>query len=322
MSAMDERSELRGSTIEDRYRIGAPIGVGGTAVVFEATRIADGASLVMKTLRPQFAHNADLERRLRREAEIARRVPHPGIVPVRDVGLLPDGSPYIVIERMYSESLAHLLRRVGLVETDEAVVIGLRLASILHAVHQAGYVHRDIKPEHVLLDRTESGALRVRLLDFGICAAESAPRDERERERGRVYGTPSYVSPEQASGQPYVDGRADVFGVGVTLFEAVTGRLPFTAASVNALLRRILREDAPRAGHFMTGIPGRFEDVLATMLARDVAARFPSARALGRALAPLVVDRERVERDLAAKLHVASEAADAVPTVEVAVVAA
>ena len=322
MSALDERAELRGSTIENRYRVGAPIGVGGTAVVFEATRLSDGASLVVKTLRPQFAHNADLERRLRREEEVARRVPHPGIVPVRDIGLLEDGSPYIIIERMYSESLAHLLRRQGIIEAEDAIVIGMRLASILHAVHQAGYVHRDIKPEHVLLDRTESGALRVRVLDFGICAAETAPKDERERERGRDYGTPSYVSPEQASGQPYVDGRADVFGVGVTLFEAVTGRLPFTAASVNALLRRIIREDAPKAGHFMVGIPGRFEDVLASMLSRDVASRLPSARALGRALAPLLRDRESVERSLAARLHVASEAPDAVPTVEVAIAAA
>ncbi|MFO0694256.1 MAG: serine/threonine-protein kinase [Polyangiales bacterium] len=317
----DERSELRGTVLDGLYRIGPAIGVGGTSVVFESTRLTDGATVVVKTLRPMFAHHADLERRLRREAEVARRVPHPGIVPVRDVGLLPDGSPYIVLERMHSESLSRLLRRRGLLEPDEAAAIGLRLASILHSVHQAGYVHRDLKPEHVLLDRTEGGALRVSVLDFGVCASESAPLDEKDRERGRVFGTPSYVSPEQAGGNPDVDARADLYGLGVTLYESLTGELPFSASSVSALLRRILREEAPRVSHRMAGIPRVLDEVVAGLLRREKDHRFPSARAVGRALAPAVADRLAVERRLAQSLQVGAEAPEGVPTAEMVVAA-
>ena len=116
---------------------------------------------------------------------------------------------------------------------------------MLHSVHRHGYVHRDIKPEHILLNRGPYGELDLHLLDFGVCAADTAPADERGRERGRVYGTPSYASPEQASGNPFVDARADLFSVGVTMFEALTGKLPFTGPDVTAVLRRIIREDAP-----------------------------------------------------------------------------
>src|SRR5512139_3279105 len=210
----DERSELRDSVLEGRYRVGACIGVGGTGIVFETTRLVDRASLVVKTLRPTFAHNPDLIRRVHREAEVTRRVHHPGLVPILDVGHLPDGSPYLIMRRMGSESLKRYLRRRGTLEVAEVAVIVQRVAAILHLVHQAGYVHRDIKPEHILLDRGPEGHLSVSLLDFGVCASDFAGEDEKERERGRVFGTPCYVSPEQASGDPYVDGRADIFGLG------------------------------------------------------------------------------------------------------------
>ena len=143
-----------------------------------------------------------------------------------------DGSPYLVMKHMRSESLSSYLRRCGPLDPKQISVIIARLASILHSVHRHGYVHRDIKPEHILLNRGRHGELDVHLLDFGVCAADTAPADERARERGRVYGTPSYASPEQASGNPFVDARADLFGVGVTMFEALTCKLPFTGADV------------------------------------------------------------------------------------------
>ena len=119
-----------------------------------------------------------------------------------------------------------------------------------------------------------------------MCAAATAPADERERERGRVYGTPSYVSPEQASGNPDVDGRADVFGLGIVLFEALAGRVPFNASNVTALLRRIIREDAPRVGLVAPSVDRAMDSLIARTLAREPDDRFPTARALHRALAP------------------------------------
>lgn len=318
----DERSDLRGRTLESGYRLSAPIGVGGTSVVFEATRLADGNSVVVKVLRPQFAGHADLERRLRREAEVHERVRHPGIVPVHDVGMLEDGSPYLVMERMRSESLLRFVRRQGLLTPDEAAVLMVRLASILHAVHHGGYVHRDIKPEHVLMDRLADGSLHVSLLDFGVCAAETAPAAERERERGRVYGTPSYVSPEQAGGQPHVDGRADLFSLGTTMFECLTGALPFSGSTVSNLLRRILLEDAARASTLRWDVPTWLDDAIAAIMQRDPASRPAGARAMGRALLAHLPHRVDVEASLARKLEVGAEAAEIIPTREFAFEAA
>lgn len=310
----EERAELRGTVIDGRYRIGSCIGVGGTGVVFEATRLSDGHQVVIKTLRPTFAHNTDLARRLRREAEVARAVAHPAIVPVIDEGVLEDATPYVVMERVRGEAMNRYIRRQGILGVAETAVIALRVADVLHRAHAAGYVHRDVKPEHIILDRDPSGELRVWLLDFGVCAADTAPLDERERERGRVYGTPSYVAPEQASGDPDVDGRADVFGLGIVLFEALAGRLPFSGSTVTNLLRRIIREDAPRLALNAPQVGRELDVVVARMLSRDKAYRFPNARAMARALMPFAGDRRTVERRLAANLQLEAARADAVPT--------
>jgi serine/threonine-protein kinase len=322
MSASTERGELRGQILDGRYRIGNTIGVGGTGIVFEAERLATLERVVIKMLRPAHSGNPDLMSRVRREIEVARRVFHPGIVPVIDHGTLYDESPYLVMQHMRSESLSSFLRRSGPLNGPEISVIMARLASILHSVHRHGYVHRDIKPEHILLNRGGYGELDVHLLDFGVCAAESAPADERARERGRVYGTPSYSSPEQATGNPYVDARADLFGVGITMFEALTGKLPFTGSDVTAVLRRIIREDAPRAKVLSPHVDDGMDCLVAKLLSRQPASRHPSARALMRALDPWLADRIRTERALAARLQVAADTSSIRPTARHEMVAA
>ena len=294
-----ERRELYGATVGGRYRLGRPLGIGGTSVVFEAERIADGAEVVVKVLRDTFAFHAELINRLRREAEVARTVAHPGIVPVLDEGMLDDGSPFLVLERLGGECVARLLHRRGPLPPPYVAAITLRAAAILHAVHAHGYVHRDVKPEHIVLDRTFDGRLDVRVLDFGVCASSRASAEEHDLERGRVYGTPAYASPEQAAGKPEVDARADVFSLGTLMFEALTGRVPFTGTNVANVLRRILREDAPRVGLLLPELDLRFDDVVSRALARKPEDRFPSARALARALLPLCGDRRHIEGELA-----------------------
>jgi serine/threonine-protein kinase len=322
MSVLPERSELRGQILDGRYRVGNAIGIGGTGIVFEAERLATLERIVVKMLRPAYAGNPDLMARVRREVEVARRVFHPGIVPVIDHGSLDDESPYVVMKYMRSESLATYLRRSGPLSPPQVSVIMARLASILHSVHRHGYVHRDIKPEHILMNRGAYGELDVHLLDFGVCAAETAPADERSRERGRVYGTPSYASPEQASGNPYVDARADLFGVGITMFEALTGRLPFTGNDVNTVLRRIIREDAPRASLLSPNVCQEMDAVLSKLMSRNPAARHPSARALMRALEPWLQERVRTERAMAETLQVEAETSSIRPTAQHEMVAA
>jgi serine/threonine-protein kinase len=316
MSVSDERGELRGHLLDGRYRIGNAIGLGGTGIVFEAERLATLERVVIKMLRPTHSGNPDLMSRVRREVEVARRVFHPGIVPVIDHGTLYDGSPYLVMKHMRCESLSSYLRRCGPLGARQISVIVARLSSILHSVHRHGYVHRDIKPEHILLNRGGYGELDVHLLDFGVCAADTAPADERARERGRVYGTPSYASPEQASGNPFVDARADLFGVGITMFEALTCKLPFTGSDVTAVLRRIIREDAPRAAQMSGHVDDEMDSLIAKLLSRSPAARHPSARALMRALEPWLQNRVATERELVAALQVAPDTSSIRPTAQ------
>lgn len=301
-----ERAELNGVLLDGRYQIDRMLGIGGTGIVFDAVRLSDCEPVVIKTLRMRYADNPELARRLLREAEVAERVAHPGVAPVIDHGYLPDASPYIVQKRLHGDSLAQLLRRYGSLPISETAAIALRVSSILHHVHAAGYVHRDVKPEHILLDRTADGSLLVQLLDFGICASTRATEQEKKAERGRVFGTPSYASPEQAYGDPNIDGRADIFGLGVVVFECLTGRLPHRARTVNALLKRIIREDAPRVGLLVTQVGPDLDGLVARAIARVPAARFPSARAFGRALLRFVGDRRETERRIAATLRAVS----------------
>lgn len=306
----EERGELIGQVLDGRYRIGRRIGLGGTGVVFEALCLADHSVVAIKTLRPCFVTHPDLGRRLRREAEIARRVRHPGIVPVLDEGTLRDASPFIVMPLLTGESLSRLLLRLGTLDFATVAGIAGRVAAILHSAHCAGYVHRDVKPEHVLLERSPSGELLVYLLDFGVCSAREAPAEERTREKGKVFGTPSYVSPEQASGECDVDGRADLFSVGVLMFEALVGHVPFTASTVSKLLLRIIQEDAPRVSHALADVEPAIDDIVARLMARDKEDRFPSARALSRALAAHVPNRVHVEHTLAGMVRTSNRSAD------------
>ncbi len=322
MARARERSELSGITLDDRYVLGKTIGVGGTGVVFDAHRLEDGERVVVKTMRPVYAYNPDLVERLHREAEVASRVSHPGIVSVQGEGQLDDGSPYLVMTHLRGESLSRILLRERTLDAEEAATIAIRVTSILDACHARGYVHRDIKPEHIILDRGPSGALKVSLIDFGVCAAETASHESRESERGRVYGTPTYCSPEQASGNPYVDARADIWGVGVVLFESLAGKVPFAASNVTALLKRIIREDAPRVGLAAHRVSRGFDELVSRTLAREPEARPASGRALRRLLRAHVSDQKRVERTIASRLRIAAPDPDWVATEPGEIVAA
>jgi len=310
-----DRAELQGVVLDGRWAVGRALGIGGTSVVFEATDLSTDDVVVVKVLRDMFAFNIELIRRIRREAEVARRVTHPGIVPVLEDGMLHDGSPYLVLERLDGECCARRLRRLGPLPAPHVGAIALRTAAILHAAHARGYVHRDIKPEHIVLSRTIDGALDVRVLDFGVCASDRAAEEERNAERGRVYGTPAYVSPEQARGKPEVDARADVFSLGTTMFELLAGRVPFRGDNVQSLLRRIIREDAPRLGLMLPDLDLRYDSVVARAMSRAPEDRFQSARALARGLLPLVGDRRAVEAEIAADIRHRPASPDLVATV-------
>jgi serine/threonine protein kinase len=320
-SADSDRPELCGQTLAGRYRVLRRVGLGGTGIVFEAICLRSSTHVAIKTLRPSFVNHIDLGTRLRRELEVSRRVMHKGVVRCSDEGTLLDGSPFVVMPLLAGESLAQLLARFGELPASIVVVMATRVASILHSAHAAGYVHRDVKPEHILLGENEQGGLRLHLLDFGVCASQTACDEEKKRESGRVFGTPSYVSPEQAAGEVHIDGRADLFGLGVVMFEALSGSLPFVGSSVSKLLLRIIRDEAPRLSELVTDIDPGLDWIVSRLLAREPERRMPSARALSRALLPYGGERSGAEQNLLSLLRNGAEISAGVRTVERAAVA-
>ncbi len=243
---------LAGKVIGDRYRVKRVIGEGGMGVVYEAEHLSLGRVVAVKVLHPKRAQDREAISRLRHEARVAGTLGHPNICAIHDMGRLDDGSPYLVMERLFGETLAQRLQSDGTLPVEDLVDIMLQVLSALAAAHQRGVVHRDLKPDNIFLSRREGMAPIPKLLDFGISKAEDI--EETMDVTGTAAGTPFYMAPEQARGERTLDHRVDLWAVGVILYECLTGQRPFVANNYNALLVKILsaphrhvRELAPRA---------------------------------------------------------------------------
>jgi len=227
-----ERGSLgfqEGLVLAGQYRLTEKVGIGANGTIWEAERLADGELVAVKMLRAAVAHDTIAADRLRREAAALGLAWHPNVVEVYEDGHLPDGTSYLVMERLHGESLAERLRRVGALTPEELLPIALQLCDALGAVHAAGIVHRDVKPSNIFLAQEPSGdAVRVKVLDFGIARVEWA--ETRLTNANAPLGTPGYMSPEQEQGQE-IDHRSDLFGVGSVLYECLTGIAPPLHAS-------------------------------------------------------------------------------------------
>jgi serine/threonine-protein kinase len=230
-----------GPVLAERYRIHDLVGRGGMGAVYRAEHLALGNTVAVKVLRASHGAHADMVRRFQREAVAASQIRHPGIVEVTDFGRTPDGRFYLAMELVEGETLARRLARLGPFPPAEAMSLVQELARALGAAHARGIYHRDIKPENVLL--TPDGS--AKLADFGIARLTEGPRDARETAAGVIFGTPQYMSPEQAAGQRQ-DGRCDVYALGVLLFELLTGAPPYLGASATHVLAAHLLSPVPR----------------------------------------------------------------------------
>jgi len=230
-----------GTVLAERYRIHDLVGRGGMGAVYRAEHLALGNTVAVKVLRASHGAHADMVRRFQREAVAASQIRHPGIVEVTDFGRTPDGRFYLAMELVEGETLARRLARLGPFPPAEAMSLVQELARALDAAHARGIYHRDIKPENVLL--TPDGS--AKLADFGIARLTEGPRDARETAAGVIFGTPQYMSPEQAAGQRQ-DGRCDVYALGVLLFELLTGAPPYLGASATHVLAAHLLSPVPR----------------------------------------------------------------------------
>jgi serine/threonine protein kinase len=276
--------------LRGKYEILGKLGAGGMAAVYRARHLAFGEVRAIKVVNNRLADDEDFLRRFRNEAVVARRLQHPNAVRVDDLDMTEDGRPFIVMEYVEGQNLREVIRHQGPLSLRRSVVIARQVAAALAAAHELGIVHRDIKPDNILLAGAgESETAKV--LDFGIAKLrESALGDSGAvaTRTGMVVGTPQYMSPEQAMGRrgSELDGRADLYSLGVVLYEMVTGRLPFESDTAMGIILHHLQTPPPEPREVRPdlGIPDSLSAVLMQALQKEPGRRFASAAAMANAL--------------------------------------
>src|SRR5438093_9830547 len=226
------------------YTLEGEIGRGGMGVVFNARDERLKRQVAVKVLPPDLAFREEIRLRFLREAETAARLSHPHIVPIHSVGEGPDGLVYFVMAYIDGEPLGSRLKRRGQLSPEEARRILMETADALGAAHALGIIHRDVKPDNILLEGSRG---RVVVTDFGIAKALSSTTGSATlTATGVAIGTPHYMSPEQAAGDREIDGRSDIYSLGVVSYQMLTGELPFQAPTVPGILMKHITEQAPR----------------------------------------------------------------------------
>lgn len=276
---------ILGRILDGRYRVIAAIGQGGMGTVYEAEEVSSGGRVAVKVLKPEHVEKPEAVARLRHEAQVAGGLRHENICAVFDVGLLDDASPYVVMERLHGETLATRLSRAGPVPVHELVEIMLQVLEGLRAAHARKILHRDMKPDNIFLSEV-GGRVVAKVVDFGISKGMGDEKAHHLTRTGMVMGTPYYMSPEQAMGERDLDGRVDVWGSGVAMYEALTGVRPFVAKNYNALLVQILTVIPRPVEELRSDLPRGLGDVIRHALEKKRDKRFGSVIELRSALVP------------------------------------
>jgi serine/threonine-protein kinase len=262
------------------YTIEGEIGRGGMGVVYRARDERLKRRVAIKVLPPELAFQQEIRARFTREAETAARLSHPHIVPIHSVGE-GNGLVYFIMGYVDGESLGARLKRRGRLPVEEARRIMKETADALSAAHALSVIHRDIKPDNILLEGTRG---RVMVTDFGIAKAMSGSSGGTLTSAGVAIGTPQYMSPEQAAGEKEIDGRSDLYSLGIVSYQMLTGELPFNAPSVAGILMKQIGEMAEPIKTLRTEVPEDLDLAVTRCLEKDPESRWPSADALRRAL--------------------------------------
>jgi serine/threonine-protein kinase len=266
-----------GSALAGRYAVECELGRGGMATVYLADDLKHSRKVAIKVLRPELGSLLGPDR-FAREIRIASALNHPHILPLHDSGDA-DGLLFYVMPYIRGESLRQKVKREKQLSIEEALRIAGQVAAALDHAHAHGLIHRDIKPENILLHEGEA-----MVADFGIALAASAAPGARLTETGLVLGTPEYMSPEQATGEPALDARSDVYSLGCVLYELFTGEPPHTGASPQSVIARLLTDPVPAVRRLRPAVPPSVEQALMKALAKIPADRFESAGAFAHAL--------------------------------------
>jgi len=286
MSSTDASDPKVGLLLNDRYLIVRKLGEGGMGAVYEAKHQLTGRRLAIKCLHPQFQNNREVVERFHREAQAATAVGNEHIIEVTDMGAFEDKSPFIVLEFLDGIEFAKLLEDHPAMPIGRVVHIITQVCDALRNAHAQSIVHRDLKPENIYLVKRGQDSDFVKVLDFGISKMKENAEEIGSglTKTGMALGTPYYMSPEQAQGMRDVDHRTDIYAIGVILFQALTGRLPFDADSYPQLMVRILTQPVPSLRTYRQDIPPALDDLVLRAMAKDRSQRFATVEELAVAL--------------------------------------
>jgi serine/threonine-protein kinase len=272
-----------GEVLDGKYRLDSFLSQGGMGAVYKATHVMLGRTVAVKLINPEYVTSTEAVRRFQREARAATSLNHPNIVSVYDLGQTPQGTLYIAMEFVDGPSLKSVITSGGPVPPARTTHLLRQVASALAVAHRHSIVHRDLKPQNIMLTRTENGQEVVKLVDFGI--AKTFDDSTQLTVSGSTMGTPQYMSPEQASGH-VVDGRSDIYSLGVILYEMLSGDVPFNDKSATAIIIKQMKEvpQPPSVRNPRVAIAPALEAMTLRCLEKDPAQRFQTADEFAAAL--------------------------------------
>ena len=281
MNSASQPESRIGTVVDDRWRIAAHLGSGGMANVYRAEHLRTGAPVAIKVLHRELSSHPEISARFQREVLAARSVQHPNVVAAMDFGKLDDGSLYLVLEYIQGEDLVTRLHRIKLMPPARAVHITLQVADVLVVAHGAGVVHRDLKPDNIMLIEKDGDPDFVKVVDFGIAKlALPGTGGQQLTALGSVFGTPEYMAPEQARGT-VIDPRADLYTLGIVLYEMLAGQTPFASQDPTEILIAQITKPPPPLPE---AIDPELSAIVMQLLQKDPAKRIPNAAELAQRL--------------------------------------
>jgi len=306
MSSPEIAPVREGEILDGKYRVDRVLGIGGMGIVVAATHVALNQRVAIKFLLPAAVGNPQIIERFAREARAAVQIQSEHVARVIDVGTLPTGSPYMVMEFLEGSDLADAVEKGGAMPVAQAVGYVLQACEAIAEAHALGIVHRDLKPANLFLARRAGRDSIVKVLDFGISKTkESGPSGLTQT--SAVMGSPYYMAPEQMMSSKDVDARADVWALGVILYELLAGAPPFVADTMAEIVFMVTQRDPPPLQTRRPDVPPELAGAIARCLTREPAQRYPNVAKLAAALAPFGPPRsdisvERISRVLGASV--------------------